>query len=128
MDIHPALLAPPAPPEPVSVVDVAECILAAAAADGADEMDTTRLQCLVYLSQGWHLAVTGLPLFLEPIEAWAEGPVVAVLAELYGDRGTVTAGFFYEKLRELDGVEAQQDAQPASVNSHPVPSAHNPER
>lgn len=95
--VHPALLTPPAPPEPVSVVDVAEYILTSAAADGQPEMETSRLQSLVYLSQGWHLAMTGLPLFREPIEAWAEGPVVPALHALHAGETVVRAGFFYAK-------------------------------
>jgi uncharacterized phage-associated protein len=34
---------------------------------------------LVYYCQGWHVAWTGEPMFPEPIEAWANGPVVADL-------------------------------------------------
>jgi len=31
---------------------------------------------LVYLCQGWMLGIKGRPLFREPVEAWAYGPVV----------------------------------------------------
>jgi uncharacterized phage-associated protein len=34
---------------------------------------------LLYLCQGWHLAWYGQPLFVEEIEAWDNGPVVADL-------------------------------------------------
>jgi uncharacterized phage-associated protein len=36
-----------------------------------------KLHKLLYYVQGWHLATTGDPLFREPIQAWANGPVVA---------------------------------------------------
>jgi uncharacterized phage-associated protein len=43
---------------------------------------------LLYYAQGWHLAVMGRPLFVEPIEAWADGPVVGALwADEKHDRG-----------------------------------------
>ncbi|MDN5767826.1 MAG: DUF4065 domain-containing protein [Humibacillus sp.] len=38
--------------------------------------DTMKLQKLVYYSQGWSLAWDGEPIFDEPIQAWANGPVV----------------------------------------------------
>ena len=44
----------------------------------AEEFDVTplKLQKLLYYCQGYALAFTGKPLFLEPIEAWRFGPVV----------------------------------------------------
>ena len=48
-----------------------------------------KLHKLLYYCQGWHLAFFGAPMFMEKIEAWANGPVVAVV---WGDerhgRGT----------------------------------------
>lgn len=35
-----------------------------------------RIQKLLYYCQGWHLALFDEPLFDEPLEAWARGPVV----------------------------------------------------
>ena len=34
-----------------------------------------RLQTLVFIAHGWHLAVHGEPLVGEDAEAWSEGPV-----------------------------------------------------
>jgi uncharacterized phage-associated protein len=42
-------------------------------------MSTWKLQKLVYYSQAWHLVWDEEPLFNEPIEAWANGPVVRAL-------------------------------------------------
>jgi uncharacterized phage-associated protein len=53
-----------------SVHDVAAAIL-----ERRGPMDTWRLQKLVYYCQAWHLVWEGRPLFPEPIEAWANGPV-----------------------------------------------------
>ncbi|MGH9165108.1 MAG: Panacea domain-containing protein, partial [Acidimicrobiales bacterium] len=46
------------------------------------------LHKLLYYCQGWHLAHTGRVLFSEPVEAWANGPVVASLwrCEAHEDR------------------------------------------
>src|SRR5262249_9440233 len=38
-----------------------------------------KIHKLLYYCQGWHLARYGDPLFNEPVEAWANGPVVADL-------------------------------------------------
>src|ERR1700683_807430 len=43
------------------------------------EMDTWKLEKLVYYSQAWHLVWEEEPLFAERIEAWANGPVVPAL-------------------------------------------------
>lgn len=53
-----------------SVHDVAKYILRQ-----QGEMDTWKLQKLVYYSQAWHLVWDERPLFVERIEAWANGPV-----------------------------------------------------
>lgn len=41
------------------------------------EVTNLKLQKLLYYSQAWHVAITGQPLFADPIEAWVHGPVVA---------------------------------------------------
>jgi hypothetical protein len=97
MDTTPALITAMRPAE--SVVDVAEYIL-----ELGGEMETTKLQALVYLSQAHHLAWCGRPLFDEPIEAWAEGPIVPALQELHADVTVVGPGFFYAKRRETAAV------------------------
>jgi uncharacterized phage-associated protein len=53
-----------------SVHDVAQYIL-----EEKGELDTWKLQKLVYYSQAWHLVWEGAPLFPQHIEAWANGPV-----------------------------------------------------
>jgi uncharacterized phage-associated protein len=55
----------------VSVFDVAARILAK-----TGKITTMKLQKLCYYSQGYSLAWDGVPLFREPIQAWANGPVV----------------------------------------------------
>ena len=43
---------------------------------GADELTNMKIQKLLYYAQGAFLAVTGKPLFSDPICAWTHGPVV----------------------------------------------------
>ncbi|MEL6470772.1 MAG: type II toxin-antitoxin system antitoxin SocA domain-containing protein [Cyanobacteria bacterium J06623_4] len=57
-----------------TVFDVAEYIL-----QKIGEMTAMKLQKLVYYSQAWSLVWDEAPLFAEPIEAWANGPVVPAL-------------------------------------------------
>lgn len=54
-------------------------------------MTTWKLQKLVYYSQAWHLAWEEEPLFAEPIEAWANGPVVRELFKHHKGRFVVNA-------------------------------------
>lgn len=59
-----------------SVRDIAAYIL-----DRAGTMTAMKLQKLVYYAQAWSLVWDEKPLFDEPIEAWANGPVVRKLYE-----------------------------------------------
>lgn len=56
-----------------------------------EESDLTpmKLQKLLYYCQGYTLAVTGLPLFNDVIEAWEHGPVVADVYKAYSSQGNV---------------------------------------
>jgi uncharacterized phage-associated protein len=57
-----------------NVLDVAQYIL-----ERKGFMTAMKLQKLVYYSQAWSLAWDERPLFAEPIQAWANGPVVPAL-------------------------------------------------
>jgi len=52
-------------------------------------MSTWKLQKLAYYSQAWHLVWRDEPLFAEPIEAWANGPVVRALYDQHRGRFSV---------------------------------------
>ena len=57
-----------------SVFDVAAYIL-----DKRGAITTMKLQKLVYYAQAWSLVWDDSPLFSEPIQAWANGPVIPAL-------------------------------------------------
>jgi uncharacterized phage-associated protein len=76
-----------------------------------------KIHKLLYYCQGWHLALTGTPLFHEAIEAWTNGPVVA---DLWHDErkgrplppeqdldglGLGTVGFVVSRYGGLNGVD-----------------------
>lgn len=46
------------------------------AEEAGQKLDHMKLQKLVYIANGWHLAITGEPLFYERVEAWPYGPVI----------------------------------------------------
>ena len=50
--------------------------LLALAEDAGRPLTPMQLIKLVYLCQGWMLGMNGRPLFSEPVEAWAYGPVI----------------------------------------------------
>jgi uncharacterized phage-associated protein len=49
------------------------------AQEEGQKLDHMKLQKLVYIAHGWHLAITGEPLFRETVEAWPYGPVIPEL-------------------------------------------------
>jgi uncharacterized phage-associated protein len=53
-------------------------------------MTAMKLQKLVYYSQAWSLVWDDNPLFLDEIEAWANGPVVPVLYDWHRGSYNVT--------------------------------------
>lgn len=67
--------------------DVADYFLSKTDEEAGDVISNLKLQKLVYYAQGFTLAVTGKPLFNEPIEAWQHGPVVPDLYHRYKDHG-----------------------------------------
>ena len=67
-----------------TVIDVAKYIV-----DQYGEMDTWKLQKLVYYCQAWSLVWDEKPLFNSKIEAWANGPVCPELFERHRGRFAV---------------------------------------
>lgn len=67
------------------VHDVARYIL-----QKRESMSTWKLQKLVYYCQAWHLVWDDEPLFPEPIQAWANGPVVRELYDVHRGRFQVS--------------------------------------
>ena len=68
--------------------DVANYFLKRQDLDAGDLMSNLKLQKLVYYAQGFCLAMTGKPLFQEPIEAWEHGPVCVPLYHFYKEHGS----------------------------------------
>lgn len=56
------------------------------------DLSNLKLQKLLYYAQGRALAVNGAPLFSEPIEAWAHGPVVSDVYHAYKQFGSGSVG------------------------------------
>ena len=69
----------------VSVHDVAAYIL-----KKQGKTSTWKLQKLIYYSQAWSLVWDGVPLFPEPIRAWANGPVSNALYRHHKNMFSVT--------------------------------------
>jgi uncharacterized phage-associated protein len=78
--------------------------VAAALLQEGGKMDTYKLQKLLYYSQAWHLAITGRPLFDEPIEAWRQGPVVRKV--FLGHRGKLKVSEWQGRAHALDENES----------------------
>lgn len=80
-----------------TAIDVATYIL-----DRFGPMSAMKLQKLVYYCQAWHLVRRDEPLFADPIEAWAAGPVVRSLYSLHKGQFQITAATFKGDLSAVD--------------------------
>ena len=69
-------------------IDVANYFLAKNVGTDDDGISNLKLQKLVYYAQGFHMAITGTPLFGESIQAWAHGPVVPALYHEFKNNGS----------------------------------------
>jgi uncharacterized phage-associated protein len=66
---------------------VARYFLSLADEEAGDTISNLKLQKLLYYAQGFHLAMTGGPLFGERVEAWTHGPVVPDVYHQYKHKG-----------------------------------------
>lgn len=60
--------------------EVAEYVIAYST-DHGDPLSESKLQCLLYYAQAWHLALFDRRLFTDQIEAWENGPVLPLVFE-----------------------------------------------
>ncbi len=85
-----------------NVLDVAAFIL-----KERGPMTAMKLQKLVYYSQAWSLVWDEAPLFPEPIQAWANGPVSPALYDHHRGKFTVAAGNIPGNPELLNGDEKE---------------------
>ena len=87
--------------------------VAGAFIDLANRMDSRftegRLQKLLYIAQGWHLAITGKPLFESPIEAWNFGPLLPEVRESLKECGShpITADYADSTLIDEESLASE---------------------
>ena len=60
----------------ITATDAALYFLSLDEREAGDVTTNLKLQKLLYYAQGLHLALHGVPLFSETIEAWSRGPIV----------------------------------------------------
>jgi uncharacterized phage-associated protein len=64
--------------------------VAAAVVSEVGPLETMKLEKLLYYCQAWHLAITDRRIFLEPIEAWVQGPVIRAIYDRHRGRRRVS--------------------------------------
>jgi uncharacterized phage-associated protein len=71
----------------ISAIDAARYLLANQDSSSSEPISNMKLQKLLYYADGYHLALFGSPLFMEPVQAWPYGPVVAAVYYTYSNHG-----------------------------------------
>jgi uncharacterized phage-associated protein len=74
-------------------------------------VDPMKLQKLLYLAQGWHLAFYGFGLFRQPIEAWRFGPVVPDLYQEFRRYRASPISDLIQGVQSLDVVAGPRSGQ-----------------
>jgi len=70
-----------------TAAEIANYFLSLVDTEAGDSMSNLKLQKLVYYAQGFHLAITGKPLFEDAIMAWEHGPVIPSLYHSFKQHG-----------------------------------------
>ncbi|MFA0813614.1 Panacea domain-containing protein [Microbulbifer epialgicus] len=66
----------------LSSIELSRVLISQATSKGISVCNL-KLQKLLYYIQGYHLACTGTPFFLDSIEAWRHGPVIGTVYHAY---------------------------------------------
>lgn len=72
-----------------------------------DPLTNKRLQVLLYYEQGYHLAYYKKPLFVEKIEAWADGPAIPCIHEKFKSYGNGQIDYD----RDMEAVAFKEDGE-----------------
>ena len=81
-------------------------------------MNQMRLQKLVYIANGWNLAINGEPLTDARVEAWDGGPVYRVIWNHIRDLGYNVKGRFFGPRGSSDRFKAELSDEEKSVIQH----------
>ena len=81
-------------------------------------VSTWKLQKLCYYSQAWALAWTGIPLFDEDFQAWANGPVCPELFSLHRGKFVVSLDDIPAKLESVPPLNDDERDTITRVLSH----------
>lgn len=97
-----------------SVFDVAQYIVRE-----RGSMSSMKLQKLCYYSQAWHLVWSDEPMFVEPFQAWANGPVAPALYAKHRGEFSVDENFLFGDADALtDDQEDSMTGYELSVLTH----------
>lgn len=75
------------------------------ASEGSVPVTHMKLQKLVYITHGWHLAIYGQPLIRDEVQAWPYGPVIPVLYDEFKGFGGQPVDRFFKKFDFKDGFD-----------------------
>ncbi len=76
---------------------------------GCTDLSQLKLQKLVYFAHGWHLGLSGNPLFSEPVQAWRYGPVIQSLRREFRAFGSLPINKKARDIKIENGVLREYD-------------------
>ncbi|QQE10114.1 SocA family protein [Planctomycetota bacterium] len=83
-------------------LEVANYFLEQAWREGIYDFNNLKLQKMVFLAHGWHLAYFDSPLINEPVQAWRHGPVINSLYHNFKSKGFPYINQLGTKLQRKD--------------------------
>lgn len=70
-----------------SALQIGNWFVRRARKDSGGVLSVMKILKLAYIAHGWHLGLTGEPLFADRIQAWRYGPVIPTLYDTFRDQG-----------------------------------------
>lgn len=100
-----------------AITDVCYYIINRLTADADSDLNTLKLQKLLYYVQAWHLAFYGKPIFVGRFQAWVHGPVNREIYDLYKDQKYLYSAIGVDDIKDPSFEDRLSDDEKLHIDS-----------